>query len=80
MPSPLTTLRESRGMTKARFAMALGIPYSTLHAVETGTILKIGRKLQDGLVAIGVDPEAIAEEQAAWLESVRAEAIADAAR
>lgn len=78
MPNPLVALREARNMDRSKFALALGVPYSSLASAEKGLSIKLSAGIRAGLKTIGVDSEKTAREYDAWLKQLREEAVRDA--
>lgn len=77
MDSPLRELRARLGLTVGEMAAALGLHYSALYNAETG-LGAIPRKARKGLQELGVDVDALAIQQAAWVDeraAARREAI-----
>ncbi|MES0385028.1 MAG: helix-turn-helix transcriptional regulator [Hyphomicrobium sp.] len=59
MESPIKKLRHDLGLSRGELAKALGENYSYLAALERGEY-NLPPRLAEGLLALGVDPEALA--------------------
>lgn len=66
MVSPLQQLRERLGLSISEMAGALGLHYSSYFNAEGG-LAGIPRKARLAIAELGVDADALADEQAAWI-------------
>ena len=66
MPNPLITLREERGLSRTNAAIAFGIAYGQLAALEAGRAKKIGPVLRGRLEGAGVDVDFLQDQLDTW--------------
>lgn len=64
--APFDALRRRLGLSYREFAAVLGVPFSTVYNACTGLSV-IPRKATAALQELGLDPQALAQEQRDWL-------------
>jgi transcriptional regulator with XRE-family HTH domain len=70
--NPVVRMRERLGYTRADFARATGVPYSTVARTENGLTHSLPQSIRQAAAACGEDPDKLAAEFAAWSAELRA--------
>lgn len=66
MTNPLIKLRTELGINRRQLALALGISYTRVQAMESGAVRSIGT-IGGQLRQLGQDPEAVQKALTTWL-------------